>query len=707
MKRTWGLAAIALVISLATASPQITYLTGRQASGGAPLTLELSPHMSMPLSTDTSLFGYGGGASLTALWQLPFFPAAFLGPGIGYSYMSTPVSGLSLSALDFDAEAGLSFQFSRRLAARLWGKGGYFGAQLNSGGDGAEYNPWFGAGGDLAFAINSSLAVGLGAEYRDHYGLVNDLAFRLGLSYRLVAGASGRPALPPGFTPLSNSGKGLAFSAVKLDSVFPVFYKHYDDHPIGTIIVRNFEAVAARDIKATVNVKRYMDEAKDAEVPVLVRPGAAGQITLYGLFSDSILDVVEATKLPVSVKLEYSQYGKTYSDEYVGTLDVLDRNAITWDDDRKAAAFISARDPEVIKLAKGVAVATKDFVNPVINQNLQLAMAVHETLRVSQMAYVKDPASALETSNKQVVDYILFPQQTLGYNSGKCGDLTVLYCSLLESVGVPTALITVPGHILMAVDLEMSPAEAEHTFSRSSDLIIRDGHVWLPIETTERAKGFEVAWEEGAAQWRDGTAKKVAAFYPVHDAWKEYQPVVYAGDPVKVPKYDLTAASRAFRGELARYVESELGPRVAALQLGIRKSPGDVKQINALGVLYARFGQLDKASEQFSVALAKKTTEPALINMGNILFLRGSYAEALGNYTKALRMTPDDPKLLLAVSRTNAALGKYVELSVSFGKLKSIDPALASQYSYLDGTASGSLRAADIEASKGGMLWQD
>jgi len=99
-----------------------------------------------------------------------------------------------------------------------------------------------------------------------------------------------------------------------------------------------------------------MDEPKSAEVVAELGPGASGELKLYGLFSANILEIAEATKLPVSVRISYTQCGKACQDEYVGTLSVLDRNAITWDDDRKAAAFISS---------KGVAVSTRGLQSPV------------------------------------------------------------------------------------------------------------------------------------------------------------------------------------------------------------------------------------------------------------------------------------------------------------------------------------------------------
>jgi hypothetical protein len=689
-----------LAIPLALAP--VAYAQGNSSSQPN-LSLTAAPEFSLPIGADAAYFGPGGGGGLSASLRIPSLPLVYAGGGLSYAFLPTKASGTSVSVVDLGGQAGLHFQLTRSLFVRVGGEAGYFLSALNDG-SASGGNPYFQGGAELGLDLSPTLGLGLGASFRDRYALESEITASLGLHYKLGAGK--RFEAPKGYTPLKANGRGMGFVGARLDSVFPVFYKHYDDHTIGSIAIRNFEGVSARDIKAWVEVKRYMDEPKPAVVNAELGPGQSGQIELFGLFTEKILEIVEATKLPVSVKLQYSQYGKTYSDEYVGTLSVLDRNAITWDDDRKAAAFISSKDPSVLSFAKSVASSTRDLLSPAVNQNLQAAMAVHEALRVQGLTYVKDPSSALETNNKQVVDFILFPQQTLGYNSGKCGDLTALYCSLLEAVGVSTALITLPGHILMAMDLEMTGDQASRTFLRPDDLIIRDGTAWLPIETTMRKEGFVKAWQEGARQWREGVAKNTAAFYPVHDAWREYQPVVLSGSSAPVGQRDPKAGAFSFRAELASFVASETGPRVASIQSDIKKKGASALLFNKLGVLYARYGLLDKAAEQFGAALKGKNPGNAVYNMGNILFLQGKYVEALGYYNKALSASPDDPTALLSSARASAALGRFDAAFKSYERLKSVDPALAAKYAYLGGGSDGT-RAADASKTKGDLLWQD
>ena len=574
------------------------------AGGSAGFSVEVLPDLYVPLGDDADYFSLGFGSSLALSWRPAQLPFLFLGLGALYSYLPTQAPGLSLSAGTILARAGFRLQLGRSFSVSLEGEGGWFAAVQNGDSSNTGSNPFWGAGLALDLDLSRTLALDAGASWRSWYGLASGLGVNAGLRIKLGSGGTAAVKLPQGFTPIANAGRGLAFAGIKLDSVFPVFYKHYDDHPIGTVILHNFESAAATDIKAWVNVKRYMDEAKNAGVPLRVQPGANGELVLYGLFKDSILEVVEATKLPVSITIEYSQYGTTYRDEYVATLDVLDRNAITWDDDRKAAAFISSKDPDALAWAKAVAQAIKDNLNIAVNGNLQAGMAVHEALRLLKFAYVKDPASALETNSRQVVDYIQFPRQTLGFRSGKCSDLTVLYCSLLESVGVPTALITTPGHIFMAIDLEMDPLDVPRVFGRPADLIVRDGRVWLPIETTDRTGDFVTAWRTAAQEWRDALAKKTAGFMSVHEAWKEYQPVAYTGPAKMAAQPDAKATAAAFKTSLASFISGELGPRVASLQAEIKAKGGSVALFNRLGVIYARYGQNAKAEEEFAAAIA-------------------------------------------------------------------------------------------------------
>jgi len=70
---------------------------------------------------------------------------------------------------------------------------------------------------------------------------------------------------------------------------------------------------------------------------------------------------------------------------------LYDRNATTWDDDSKVAAFVTAKDPAVLTMAKNVAGMSTGKGKGVVNPNLRIAMAIHNTLQLYGMNYVVDP----------------------------------------------------------------------------------------------------------------------------------------------------------------------------------------------------------------------------------------------------------------------------------------------------------------------------
>ena len=670
-----------------------------------PLSLRVLPTLVIPIGASGDLFKAGGGADLLVAWRLPWVPLVYAAGELGYLLAPARAPDTSVSAIPVGLQAGVDIQLSRAFSVRAYGSGGWYFAMLNGGGAAPGNNPFAGAGISASYDFTRSLGATLGGGYRWYGGLLSGMTASLGMTYRFES-ARGARALPEGFRLLKGDARGLDLAGIRLDPVFPVFFAYYDTHPIGQVIVRNLEAQEARDIKVSVLVKQFMDAPKEALFPQPLRAGAAEEVAINGLFSDRLLAVAEATKIPIEITLEYRQFGTIVREQYVETLSVFDRNAMSWDDDRKAAAFVSSKDPEVLRIARSISSTVKQRFNPALSQNLQTALAVHEGLRILKLSYAKDPSSALVKGSRNTVDFLQFPQQTLAFRTGDCDDLSILYCSILEALGIPTAFVTVPGHILMAIDLGVNAQEASRTYSRPADLIDAEGTVWLPIETTLRDGNFQEAWEEGARHWRENSPRQQAALYPVRSAWQAYPPVVPPGIPPATPQPEGRRTLLAFEEVMTKLVNQEIGPRVALLQDEIRRT-GSAAAINKLGVLYARFGLFDKAEAQFRAAIKKQEIAGTLINLGNIAFLKGEYAESLSWYDRALKRSPDSAKVLVAIARTQAQLGAFDLARVAFERARAIDSSEAESYAFLGGTTGEIGRAAGAEEEKRRVEWNE
>ncbi len=680
--------------------------------GPSRLSFSLTPGLSIPLGNNAELFSPGGELKLSGRYRLPSLPLLFLGGQAGYGF-SPITSADRLSLVSAGIGVGLVHEFTPKLSVSAFASGGVFLAMLS--GEAPAWNPQAGGGASLSYRLKPKLSADLELGYRYLFGLTSHLTAGLGASYHLPGpAATVRPSGGGGLieplkvTPRKKKSQGVEVADVQL-MVFPVLFKYYDTKPVGRAVLVNYEKDQIDDIRVTFFVKQYMDNPKECSAPEAMPGRSEAEVQLYALLSNRVLEISEDTKVSANINVEYTLKGKAKKAEFVETLRFFNRNAVTWDDDRKAAAFVTAKDSTVLKFSKGVAGMVKDAASKALNPNLLMGIALHESLGLYDLSYVIDPSTPFVeySKNKQAVDYLQFPNQTLQFKAGDCDDLSILYCALLESVGVKTAFITVPEHIFMAFSLDLNAEQAAKSFSHPEDLVFQSGNAWLPLEVTERKGGFLAAWQLGARQWREHSAKNQAGFIPISEAWKDYEPVGFTApvDSLQMPDKDKVV--RAYLQEVMKYIDREIFPRKEALLSEINKT-GSIRATNKLGVLYARFGKNEEAEAEFRKVLAKAPEDlPALLNLGSIYFLKNDMKTASQFYEKAAKKNPSNPSVLLALARVNHQAEKYAEAAVAYNQLKTVDPGLAQQFSYLGQSGSEAARAADVGKSKEVMVWSE
>lgn len=700
---------VALAIAVATA---LVLVAVPLASQSGQISLSVLPSVGLPLGADSALYSVGGGGTVAA--ELRPGAARLLMAGIeaGYSFVPLEVT-TSLSLICGGARAGLSWDVMQWLTIYANAGGGGFFGFLNDGSGTRGAGSYLRGAAGVAFAIAPSFAVAIDCSYRRFLGLYSELSAGLGLSLR-SGSAAARPATErrePARQPpqLGGAKGGLQIVKVSLQSVYPIFYKHYDASPLGTAVIRNDGAAAADGVKVSLWVKEYMTNPKTVSLASPVPPGGEVSVDLFGLFTNKLLEISEGTLVSANIALEYTLGGEQRKAEYVESVRVMDRNALTWDDDRKAAAFVTAKDPTVLRLAKNVAGAAKGARVAAVNQNLLTALAIHEALRLYGLAYIIDPSSPYgeRSASETAVDFLQFPQQTLEYKAGDCDDLSILYCALLESVGVPTAFITVPGHIYMAVGLGMRPDVARRTFLRPDDLVYDGDETWLPLEVTKRDGGFLDAWELGAKEWRENAARQQAALLQNHASWQLYEPVGFSGSALQIALPAEDRVLRAFTDEVVRFVDREIYPQVSKLQADIRREQSPPKLVNQLGVLYARYGLYDRAAVEFRKNLEREEHVPSLLNLGNIAHLTGDLKTALAYYDRAYKAAPEKPTVLVAVASINHEIENYGLVRELYAKLKTLDGNLAQQYAYLDLRGEEARRASQLAELQGVVTWDE
>ena len=672
------------------------------------LSIQLAPGGEFPVGGSTAHFTTGASGVLTVAYKPPIAFPISIGVDLGYGLLPFNLAApLNLNLLAAGAGPGVDIRFLDRLSLSLYARAGYyFGLTRDESGTPVSGgNPFVWAGGQVSFLINPRLSIGVGAAYRSYLGLPEPLANTVGVflatQYRFPLGAA------EDFAPLQAKPALLKLTEVRTEGIFPVFYQHYDDHPIGKALLHNQEKAPVSALKVSVFIRSYMDSPKTFDVPGTLAPGEKKEIDLYALFTEKVLDITEGTKAAAEIVLEYRAGSESKRSENVATVKLENRNASIWDDNRRAAAFVTARDPAVLKFAKSVASVVRTGENQVVDYHLRVAIGMNQALSLFGLGYVPDPKTPyIEfVKNAQAVDFLQFPRQTLDYKAGDCDDLSILFSALLESVSIETAFVTVPDHIYIAFALDTDPAVAAKIFGQSRGFIVRDGRAWLPLEVTLVRQGFLAAWEEGAREWKEFSASGKAGFYPLADAWSVFAPVGLPGE-AKIDTAPDAQIAQAYRSELSRVVEKEVGEREKDLQARIRESKDSPRLANSLGTLYARFGLFAKAEEQFRKILAKQEYVPALLNLGNVAYLKNDPSRALELYTRAYRQDPDNPNVLLGLLQVYREGKNRVKLDETYARLARISPETAQKHESLVRTTDEGTRAGDAR-DREVLAWED
>jgi tetratricopeptide (TPR) repeat protein len=674
----------------------------------------LNPGVAVALGADTAITNLGFGAELFGRLRIPIdFPLRVrLGGGYDLVPLGKNPLDVNVTLHLLSAQAGIEAGITPvpKLFIGAYGVAGYYLALVAPDNETGGSNPLFGGGLLASYQLGPSFSLGLDAAYRYYYGLYDTLQIGLTASFTLGA----RPAattiqIAPqqqGPQPLQT----LDLSKAELNA-FPAFYKYYATHPIGTLSLENKGATEIKITSITLAAKDIMDNPTEAAVKAPSIPaGAQVDVDIFAFFNNSVLSKAERDKKSVNVVVEGEADGQKFRNEFVRTLNLYGRNDTTWDDDRRAAAFVTARDATVSKFAKNISSMVAGRASRMIDENLLAAVAMHEALALYGLKYQVDPTSSYEklSASSTSIDYLQFPRQTLENLSGDCDDLSILYCSLLEALGVPSAFITVPGHIYTAFALKLSAQEAQSIFATAADLIVaRDGVVWVPVEVTSIDGGFIKAWSTGAKEWREWSAKSQAQLWPISEAWKLYESVpAYSGDAATLylpADYKVTAV---YLEEIMRFIDQQIGPKVAELNKTITAT-NDIRAINRLGVLYAKYGKTNEARAEFLRIIAKNEYVPALVNLGNLALQAEDITGAEGYYARAKNKEPNNVGVLIGLAKLYYEQEKWTDAKNLYAQVKRLDATVAAQFAYLDQQGEQASRAADESGAKTTMYWPE
>ena len=218
---------------------------------------------------------------------------------------------------------------------------------------------------------------------------------------------------------------------------------------------------------------------------------------------------------------------------------------------------------------------------PNLHQSIVYARTVYAAMGVLGLAYIVDPTSPYQefSENTARVDYLQYPRDTLVRKSGDCDDLSILYAACMENIGVGAALVDVPGHVFIMFNTGIPAREKSTLGFPNSQLVLHGGTVWIPVEMTLVGSSFPRAWQKGAEQYRDWSAKKKVTVVEIQKAWETFKPVTLQKADMRPIKVKRTQIERRFKGELETLGRERLNNLSAIYIKKLKKKP-NTAQLN-------------------------------------------------------------------------------------------------------------------------------
>ena len=452
----------------------------------------------------------------------------------------------------------------------------------------------------------------------------------------------------------------------KVDNLFPSIHKYYSTHPIGKIKCINNDE---KPHQTTVSffIPKLMDAPTEQQV--IFRPKETKELDINGVFSVDITNLTEDIMTQAEVKVSYTTEQKTRSHKKTVGLFVYNRNATRWDDLKKAAAFITSTDPVIDEFARPVLVTHEEELKALgrASRNVLRSMVLFNAVSQHGVRYISDPNNPFSrmSADRSAVDNIQYPAEVLRKKSGDCDDLTVLYCSLLENVGISTALIDAPGHIFMMFDSGVSTEKSLRFPVDKSMYIVRDGNIWIPCEVTKIGESFIEAWQLGAEECLGLAKSGQFRIIKTSDAWQEYEP--------SPPKFSWSIAppdKQVLKNKFGND-QSEMKDIMNAYIHRkyiepLNENPDNHDLRFELAQVYVAIREYVLSISEYQ-RLIERNIDPARSynNIGIAFFLKSEIKQAAQNFKKAMDLEPDDEGIQKNLELALAALNSEERIAVA------------------------------------------
>ncbi len=466
---------------------------------------------------------------------------------------------------------------------------------------------------------------------------------------------------------------------LRLEPVFSAAYKQYVDRPVGTVRIENGSDRDYKNLKLRFSVRDYMNYPYTINIPEL-KAHDSEKVTLNAVFNNRILEIDEDVGVQIQIAVNFASNHEKDAITMTRPMTIYGKNAIRWRDAGMVGAFVTPKDDTL-----------RDFVRQAINQNkpetdavddsLLSAMTLFDVFGAYGINYVVDPNNAYSKLTGDSIDYVQFARETLKLKSGDCDDLSVLMSASLENLGIRTAMLDVPGHLLLMFNTGL-PESERNRISQDADLLaIHKGEVWIPLEATMIGQNFAEAWAEGARKYHQYRKQNKLGVIELQEAWQTYRPVTLGKAAESLPLPDSQRVAIRVQRETDRLLEKSLGRLVAPYRAMLSINPDGVDARMQIAIIYAKYGLHEAANREFDKILASDPDNSAVYNnRGNIYFSQGDYERAIENYRYAEKLAANDAGIKMNISMASYQSGHLQTAIEKYREAKIVDEQIDSRY---------------------------
>jgi len=259
----------------------------------------------------------------------------------------------------------------------------------------------------------------------------------------------------------------LEAKSTLMTAVYKVYGNpEFEDQWVARSVLKNEGPGRVTNLRFRYKLGEYSDWT-DSEVYAVVAPGQTVVDPFHPVLSSRIAELLSASPAEIKMECTYTDpNGKTQTitqnkrtelrgrNEQVFTyLDNIEDIAENYQDfhanDPLLAAWVT-KDCPVVEQTLGLAQQISGGVGAASNNDnaLKLMESTWKLMAYNGISY-QHPSSDVRRFN--LIQHVKYPRDVLRNKSGTCIDLAICYAALLQSGGLKTVLITIPGHAFPAV----------------------------------------------------------------------------------------------------------------------------------------------------------------------------------------------------------------------------------------------------------------